>query len=86
MGDDTPSLGELMRSMAALRDELRQARAELASIHRLETRAELNRVAIRNLDTRVDELDDALRWVTRLVVGAVVLGLLGIVMQTAGVT
>lgn len=84
--DDLPTIGELNRNMAALRDELRDTRGQLGQLGQLATRVE---VIGRDLDAhraRVDELDDTLRWVTRLVIGAVVLALVGLVVQTARLT
>lgn len=82
--DEGVTLGELNRNISALRAELAATRAELAAVHELRTRAELNKVGIAQANDRIDELEDALRWVTRLVIGAVVLALLGLVVSAAG--
>lgn len=81
--DDLPTLGELNRNIGSLRDELRETRTQLGQLGAIQTRLE---VLGRDLDSqrsRLDELDENIRWAMRLVVGAVILALLGLVIGTA---
>lgn len=74
------TLGELNRNIHALRDDLRSTRLELATVHKLSTAVELARTRIDALDQRVDELEGGVTWLVRLVLGALVLALLGVVL------
>lgn len=74
------SIGELIRSIAALRAELAETRRDLSEIRKIETRTAVTEHRIREAHTRIDELDDAQRWAMRLVVGAIVLAVLSLVL------
>lgn len=83
-GSSSPTLGELHRTMQSLRDDLRSTQVELRRIADVRTDIAVARTHLDEHRDRLDELEASLRWVVRLVLGAVIAAALTALVLTGG--
>lgn len=80
----SPSLGELQRTMTALRDDLRSTRHELEKLHDARTEIALHTQRLDSHRHRIENLESSLTWVVRLVIGLVLAAVVALAMTAGG--